>query len=131
MSDRQLSQLIALRVQQAQQALRSAAILLDSNDIQGSVNRSYYAMFYVLSALLETRQLATSKHSGAIGLFDREFVKTGDFDKALSRRLHRAFEFRQASDYSPTVTVSYEQASELQQDAIEFVEALQHYLDTK
>lgn len=66
-----------------------------------------------------------------VGLFDREFVKTGDFDQALSRRLHRAFEFRQASDYSPTATVSYEQASELQQDAIEFVEALQHYLDTK
>ena len=127
MSD-QRSELITLRLDQAQQALRSAKILLDSDDTQGAVNRSYYAMFYAVSALLETRRLGTSKHSGAISLFDREFVKAGVFDKRLSKSLHRAFNLRQESDYSPEKSVSYESALNQQEDAVEFVEALWQYL---
>jgi uncharacterized protein (UPF0332 family) len=124
----QRSELITLRLDQAQQALRSAKILLDSDDTQGAVNRSYYAMFYAVSALLETRRLGTSKHSGAISLFDREFVKAGVFDKRLSKSLHRAFNLRQESDYSPEKSVSYESALNQQEDAVEFVEALWQYL---
>jgi uncharacterized protein (UPF0332 family) len=85
-------------------------------------------MFYAVSALLETRRLGTSKHSGAISLFDREFVKAGAFDKRLSKSLHRAFNLRQESDYSPEKSVSYESALNQQEDAVEFVEALWQYL---
>lgn len=127
MSD-QRSDLITLRFEQTRQALRSAKILLDSDDTQGAVNRSYYAMFYAVSALLETRRLGTSKHSGAISLFDREFVKTGAFDKGFSKSLHRAFNLRQESDYSPEKSVSYESAVNQQEDAVEFVEAPWQYL---
>jgi len=63
------------------------------------INRLYYAMFYAILALLQENQLSTSKHTGAIALFDREFVKKGIFDKELSKTLHRAFELRQKGDY--------------------------------
>jgi uncharacterized protein (UPF0332 family) len=127
----QRSDLITLRLDQARQALRSAKILLDSDDTQGAVNRSYYAMFYAVSALLETRRLGTSKHSGAISLFDREFVKAGAFDKRFSKSLHRAFNLRQESDYRPEKSVSYESALNQQEDAVEFVEALWQYLSPR
>ncbi len=38
------------------------------------VNLAYYAMFYGVLAVLATRKLSASKHSGALGLFDREFI---------------------------------------------------------
>ena len=63
-------------MEQAHETLREAEILLNESALRGAVNRAYYAMFYALLALLATKRLGTSKHSGALALFDREFVKT-------------------------------------------------------
>lgn len=38
-------------------------------------------------ALLQEKQLGTSKHYGTISLFDREFIKRGVFDQELSKTL--------------------------------------------
>jgi uncharacterized protein len=90
----QLSALVRYRLDQAHDTLHEAAILRDASADRGATNRAYYAMFYALLALLATRQLGTSRHSGAIALFDREFVKTGVFAPELSRALHLAFDRR-------------------------------------
>jgi uncharacterized protein (UPF0332 family) len=60
-------------------------------------------------------------------VFDRKFKKTGAFDKKLSKSLHRAFNLRQESDYSPEKSVSYESAVNQQEDAVEFVESPWQY----
>jgi uncharacterized protein (UPF0332 family) len=79
MKPEQLEDLLRYRMEQAQETLREAEILLNEDAWRGTVNRAYYAMFYALLALLATRQLGTSRHSGALSLFDREFVKQGVF----------------------------------------------------
>lgn len=89
------------RLEQAQESLAASKVLLDQDLIRPSVNRSYYAMFYAVLALLAARKEETSKHSGPIALFDKEFVKSGVFQKEFSRWLHDAFDLRQRSDYSP------------------------------
>ncbi|MBE9174588.1 HEPN domain-containing protein [Synechocystis salina LEGE 06155] len=71
MRNQQLALLVEYRLGQADETLREAKILLEQLAFRGSINRSYYAMFYATSALLATRQLGTSKHSGIISLFDR------------------------------------------------------------
>ena len=76
-SPEQLHALVHYRLQQAVETLREASLLLDQSAWRGAQNRAYYAMFYAVSALLATRQLGSSKHSGVLGLFDREFVKPG------------------------------------------------------
>ncbi|MFH1929085.1 MAG: HEPN domain-containing protein [Chloroflexota bacterium] len=70
----QLEDLLRSRMEQAHETLREAEILLSESALRGTISRAYYAMFYALLALLATRQLGTSKHSGALALFDREFV---------------------------------------------------------
>jgi uncharacterized protein (UPF0332 family) len=85
------------------------------------MNRLYYAMFYTVLALLQTRQLGTSKHSGAIALFDREFVKPGIFPKELSKTLHRAFELRQKGDYLEDAEITLSDIEEVRPLAEEFV----------
>ena len=65
----QLEDLLRYRVEQAHETLQEAEILLDESALRGTINRAYYAMFYALLALLATKQLGTSKHSGDLALF--------------------------------------------------------------
>ena len=79
-------------------------------------------------ALLQQKQIATSKHSGAISLFDKEFVKSGIFDKELSKTLHRAFELRQKGDYMEEAEVTKEDVDEMFPKVIDFVNKTKDYL---
>ena len=73
--------LIQYRLKQADDSIKEATVLLKENMTFRSVtNRLYYAMFYTVLALLQERQIGTSKHAGAISLFDKEFIKSGIFD---------------------------------------------------
>jgi len=121
--------LIKYRLEQAQVALDDAKYLIDGGrSPQSIVNRSYYAMFYAVLALLQKSGNIPSKHSGAIGLFDKEFVKKDIFPKKLSKSLHRAFEQRQAFDYKIVEKLSQKRAIEVWQQAVEFVETVGGYL---
>ena len=86
-------------------------------------------MFYGVLALLATRGLGTSKHSGAIALFDREFVKTGLFPKNLSGWIHDAFEKRLEADYADMAQVNRDDAVSLLQEGTDFVAAVRTYLE--
>ena len=74
-----IQDLIKYRLEQADESLEAASILVGKGLTRPAVNRAYYAMFYAVMALLAMRKLETSKHSGAISLFDKEFVKSGMF----------------------------------------------------
>ena len=63
------------------------------------MNRVYYAAFYAARALLATRELDSSRHSGVIALFQEHFVRSGLIPADVARALPRAFEKRQTSDY--------------------------------
>jgi len=94
------------------EALDAARLLLRAASLRASVNRSYYAMFYAALALLQKAGKIPSKHAGAIGLFDTEFVVKGAFPRELSRDFHKAFELRQASDYRVLQSPTREKAEE-------------------
>ena len=128
MKSEQLEDLLRLRLEQAHETLREAGILLKESALRGAANRAYYAMFYALLGLLATRQLGASKHSGAIILFDREFVKTGLFPRELSRALHLAFDRRQRYDYGEMIAITEETAAETLRDARLFVVAVKTHL---
>lgn len=120
--------LIADRLQRAVETLSDAHLLLHHGGSPFSViNRSHYAMFYAEQALMVQSETAASKHSGVITAYDRQFVKTGVFDKALSRALHRAFDFRQIGDYREMFEVTQQQADEILRDAERFVQAIAAY----
>lgn len=131
MKPEQLGALLRYRLEQAHETLREAEILLNELAWRGTVNRAYYAMFYALLGLLATKQLGTSKHSGAIALFDREFVKTGIFPRELSRSLHLAFDRRQTYDYGEMTPATRQVAEETLADAKAFVSAIESYLGSR
>lgn len=117
----ELRALVAYRIEQASDSLEVSRLALDGRFFRESVNRSYYAMFYAVLALLAQLGLGTSKHGQAIGLFDREFIKSKIFDREFSGWLHEAFELRQRSDYREMFEVSRERAEQMLEHAEAFV----------
>lgn len=129
MNSDQLPELLRYRIEQAHEGLSDAKTLFANGSLRGTINRAYYAMFYAVLALLATRQLGTSKHSGAIALFDREFVKTGIFSTELSKTLHLAFDRRQTHDYGELIELDKQAVEETLQTAQHFVLVVTQYLD--
>ena len=115
--------LIEYRLEQADESLDSAQILMEHKKFRPSVSRSYYAMFYAVQALLIRKKIITSKHSGAIAIFNREFVKKNIFDRDFSRWLQEAFDLRQRGDYRELFTVTSERAKSVLVNARSFVKA--------
>ena len=112
--------LVQYRLEQADESIEAASVLFQKGILRRSVNNFYYAMFYAVMALLAIKKKETSKHGGAIGLFDREFVKTDIFSKDFSRWLHRAFDLRQRCDYEAQFNVSHEDARVILNSAEKF-----------
>lgn len=123
--------IVSYRLEQAEESIDAARVLIDQGLTRPSVNRSYYAMFYAVLALLSTRKQETSKHSGAISLFDKEFVKPGMFTKDFSRWIHDAFDLRQRADYSIQVQVNKEDAEQILDNASAFVKEVKARLSER
>ena len=79
------------RIQEAKDRREEAEILLERGRRRGTLNRVYYSMFYAVLALLASKQLSASKHSGVISLFHREFVKTGLISLGVAKFLVYSF----------------------------------------
>jgi uncharacterized protein (UPF0332 family) len=127
----QASELVRLRLEQAQSTLNDAVVLAEGGGTPKSIiNRAYYAMLYAVLALLQSIGKVAGKHTGAIGLFDNEFVLKGILSRELPRDLHKAFDVRQVSDYQPVRPASSEEAKEYIDKARRFVAEVEAYLRT-
>lgn len=91
--------LVLYRLQRAKETFEDAKILFAKNRLNSTVNRLYYSLFYAVLALLETKNLASSKHSGVRSLFNQHFVKTKIVTKELGRFYAELFHLRQEADY--------------------------------
>lgn len=123
--------LFQYRSEQAQVTLAEAEKMLSQNFSPRSIiNRAYYAIFYMVLALfLKTNITAkTSKHSGVIGIFDREFITTDKIDKEYSRIIHRMFDRRIDFDYKEYVRADIEEAKTAVECAKKVIDEINRYI---
>ncbi|MHB2149750.1 HEPN domain-containing protein [Calditrichota bacterium LG25] len=113
------------RLNKAKNLLTQAEVLLQKQMYDGSINRSYYAIFYAIRSLLSLLKLDSTKHSGIISLFDKCFVKTGLIDKKFSNIAHTAFDARQDYDYEDFSIPSEYEAHSLFQNAKIFIDEIE------
>ena len=82
-----LDDLVRYRLDSAKERLDSAKILLEAEQYKDSIGRSYYAIFTAVRAVLAKDEVDFSKHAGVISYFQREYIKTGIFEKKFSKYL--------------------------------------------
>lgn len=121
-------ELVQYRLNSAKERLHSANVLLNDGSYKDSIGRSYYAMFTAVRALLAMEGKDFSKHSGVISYFQREYVKTGKFEKKYSKYISKAFQIRNNTDYADFFIVSQFDAKEQLSRAQEFYAAIEKYI---
>lgn len=123
-----LDDLVKYRLENAKDKLESAELLLNAGKYRDSIGRSYYAIFTAVRAVLAKDKIDFSKHSGVIAYFQKEYVKTGIFDKKYSKFLQSAFQIRNSCDYDDFFIASKQDAEEQYSKAVEFYNVIQRYL---
>jgi uncharacterized protein (UPF0332 family) len=118
-------ELFRYRLSRAHEVLEDAELMLNRSRLTSATNRTYYAMFYAAIALLATRDLSSSRHSGVIALLNDHFVRAGVFPAELAAQLARAFDLRDRTDYDDYVQPEADAVREMFENARRFVAAVE------
>ena len=113
--------LVIYRRAKAVETLDDARVLVEHGRLDSAVNRIYYAVFYIVSALLLTRRLSSSKHSGVKSMFIQNFVKTKAVSMEDGGFYSSIFEFRQKADYADYVKFDLETVQQWIKQAESFI----------
>ena len=117
------------RLERSKEFLETSKTMLQLNFFKDSINRSYYAIFTAVRALLAEEEVDFKKHSAVISYFRQNYIKTEIFDVKFSKYIGSAFKFRNDCDYEDFVIVSRTEAETQYDHAVEFYEAVKNYLE--
>ena len=126
-----MNETLKLHVEKSDEALSEAQIMIENGKPEGTVNRCYYSIFYLVQALNFIKGVTAKTHQGTIIQFNKNFIKTGIFEKKYNNILQKSLDQRLIGDYEIGKRMSMELASEIFNDAIEFSKAVKTYLNSE
>ena len=117
------------RMRSAIETLGVSALCLESQHYKDSINRSYYAAFYAVKAVLALEEVDFKRHKDAVAYFNKTYVATDIFSREIGKKLGRLKQERETSDYDDFYIASAADATE-QYAAAEFIiTEVKQYLD--
>lgn len=126
--ERTNTELVKLHMEAAREALSAGQYTLDGGFSGVAVTRGYYACFYAASALLLSRGITRSKHSGVLSAFRQHFIKPGIIEPEYSDMYGEAFDARHIADYDMVGTLEPAEAQKTFANARRFVARVEAYL---
>jgi uncharacterized protein len=124
-----LGQVIRYWLEKTNESLAAAEDEMRANRLSFSVNRIYYACFYVVSAYLLQQRLQFKKHSGVRASFHKHLVKSGLVSIEHGKLYEELFEARQRGDYIELVRFEANQVEEWLARAHGFVDAVRSLIN--
>ena len=70
---------ISSYINQANEELEAATLLLEKNYYRACISRCYYAIYCTVQALLIVKNINTRSHRGVRQQFSQHFIQTGEF----------------------------------------------------
>lgn len=119
------------RMETAYIYLNTAKNTLELGDCRSAANRSYYAVFQAIRAVLVLDGADFKKHSAVLSRFRETYIKTEIFSPLFSEIIGTAFYVRQKSDYDDFYLLSKESARKQVADAEFFLDGIKAYLSTR
>ena len=123
-----LRELAGYRMERAREMLDAAKDNLEIGQFKTSLNRSYYAIFHAMRAANILKGFDSSKHSGVIAFFNKEYLKEGILERNLSIIIKNSAFLREKSDYDDFIIASKKDAEKQLTDATIFLEKLEAYM---
>jgi uncharacterized protein (UPF0332 family) len=110
-------------------AIEAAELLTNMGKAEIAAGRAYYAMFYTAEALLFNQfDLKLNQHGQVIAAYGKHFAKTKQLDPKYHRWLRDGFEKRISGDYGVDTGIEEDVATDMINQARDFLEAAQKYL---
>ena len=119
------------RYEHAVEWLDAAKALLESANFKSAANRSYYAVFHAMRAVLAYDGIDMKKHSGVSSEFRKLYIKTGIFDIRLSDIISVLFDIRTDSDYNDFFVISKDEVVEQVENAAFFLATIKEHLEKR
>ena len=116
---------VKYRIETAYKTFKAARVLADNRFWNSSVNRLYYALFYVVNALLVLNEIQTKSHTATKSQFSMHYIKTGKLDKKYGRLLSQLFDWRQKGDYENIFDYDHEMVEPLFPQVEEMIKVIE------
>lgn len=123
-----LDELAGYRMERAREMLDAAKGNLEIGQYKTSLNRSYYAIFHAMRAMNILKGFDSSKHSGVIAFFNKEYLKENILDRSLSVIIKNSAFLREKSDYDDFYIAGKKEAEKQLEDAGIFLLAVEDYM---
>ena len=120
-----------IRMEHAYECLAAAKLNFNAKDYKTAANRSYYAAFHAMRAVLAYDGIDMKHHSGIISEFRRLYIKTGVFTKEMSEIISALFDLRSDSDYDDFYIVATEDIRTQLYNAEKFLNEVSAFLRSK
>ena len=116
------------RIEQARESLDAARMMLQNNIIKDAINRSYYAVFYALKAVLAIEGKDFKRHRDVVAYFNQMYVAAGKFPREFGRLIAKLQQLREKSDYDDFFVASVEKARQQTDSAEKVIAEVEQYL---
>ncbi len=118
-----------VRLEKAKEDLASANALIQIKHWRGAVNRAYYAVFHLTTAVLLWSDIERSKHSAVQSALHQFLIKPGKLEAEFGIIFNSSRSWREDQDYSDLPKLLNENlAEQIIADAERFVIRLERYL---
>lgn len=126
--DSSVEELSRYRLKRAEEMLDASKDNLDIAQYKTALNRAYYAVFHAIRAVNILDGYDSSKHSGVIAYFNKNFLKDNKLDRTLYKIIKDTSYLREKSDYDDFFVTSRQEAEKQLKNAKIFVDAIVDYL---
>lgn len=123
-----IRELAEYRMARAREMLSASESNLEIGQLKTSLNRSYYAIFHAMRSANALKGFDSSKHSGVIAFFTKEYLKTDIMDRSLSAIIKESSFCREKSDYDDFYVASRAETEKQLKKAQYFVQQVEDYV---
>jgi uncharacterized protein (UPF0332 family) len=116
--------LVRYRMARASEVLAEVHVHVEHRFWNTAVNRLYYACYYAVSALLLSKGISSTTHSGVRQMFGLHFIKEELIPKDLGKFYSDIFDMRQTGDYEDYLDFTEEDVLDLQEPAQRLIETI-------
>lgn len=122
--------LINYRISRANETIKEAEAMIEKEFWNASINRMYYACYYIVSGLMLKHELNSTTHKGLRTLLGKHFVLTGLISKEIAKTFSDLYDRRQTGDYDDFILYDRETAETLLPLCKDFVSEIEKLVRT-
>ena len=119
------------RLKIAESTYQMAELCFENQGYRDAVNRSYYATFYALRAVLALEGVDFKRHKDVVAYFNQHYVATEKFEREMGKRIGRLKTMREDCDYDDFYVIERDEVLEQLRTAEIVIGAVKGYMESQ